>query len=468
MHKAGKVAGKSKNALLTRRNLRIYDSAMDKPDHEHNKITPIAVTNWRDIRKIFGIKEKNRRGHMYLIGKTGTGKSSLIANMAISDIRQGNGVAVIDPHGDLVQSLLLHIPKERIQDVIYFNPGDIEYPIAFNPLSKISPDHRHLVVSGLISVFKKIWFEFWGPRLEHILRNALLTLLEYPGATLLDIPRLLTEPGFRAKVLSRLTNTQVRSFWTYEFDKYTPWLRSEAVSPILNKMGQFLTSLPLRNIVGQAESSFKMRSVMDEGKILLVNLAKGVIGEDNSALLGSLLVTILYLSAVSRASMPDEKRKSFYLYVDEFHNFVSLAFPDILSEARKYGLHLILAHQYIAQLHEKVCSGIFGNVGTIISFRIGFEDAHILSREFRPAFDETDLVNLPNYHIYLKLMVDGVTSQPFSGLTLPLPVQQLSRHENIVEESRRRYGKSRKEIEQVILAGFRSEPEASSSQGRLF
>jgi len=211
-----------------------------------------------------------------------------------------------------------------------------------------------------------------------------------------------------------------------------------------------------------------MRSVMDEGKILLVNLAKGVIGEDNSALLGSLLVTILYLSAVSRASMPDEKRKSFYLYVDEFHNFVSLAFPDILSEARKYGLHLILAHQYIAQLHEKVCSGIFGNVGTIISFRIGFEDAHILSREFRPAFDETDLVNLPNYHIYLKLMVDGVTSQPFSGLTLPLPVQQLSRHENIVEESRRRYGKSRKEIEQVILAGFRSEPEASSSQGRLF
>ena len=248
---------------------------------------------------------------MYLIGKTGTGKSSLIANMAISDIRQGNGVAVIDPHGDLVQSLLLHIPKERIQDVIYFNPGDIEYPIAFNPLSKISPDHRHLVVSGLISVFKKIWFEFWGPRLEHILRNALLTLLEYPGATLLDIPRLLTEPGFRAKVLSRLTNTQVRSFWIYEFDKYTPWLRSEAVSPILNKMGQFLTSLPLRNIVGQAESSFKMRSVMDEGKILIVNLAKGVIGEDNSALLGSLLVTILYLSAVSRASMPEEKRKSF-------------------------------------------------------------------------------------------------------------------------------------------------------------
>jgi hypothetical protein len=427
---------------------RLYDTDMS---HEDNPITPIAVTNWRDIRKVFGIREKNRRGHMYLIGKTGTGKSSLIANMAVHDIRQGNGIAVIDPHGDLIETLFSHLPKERIRDVIYVNPGDIEYPVAFNPLSKVAPHYQHLVVSGLISVFKKIWFEFWGPRLEHILRHALFTLLEYPDATLLDIPNLLTESQFRAKVLRHLTNPQVRSFWTNEFEKYTPWLRSEAVSPILNKMGHFLTSLPLRNIVGQPESSFKMRNVIDEGKILLVNLSKGVIGEDNSALLGSFIVTMFYLAAVSRASMPPENRRSFYLYVDEFHNFVSLSFADILSEARKYGLHLVLAHQYLAQLHEKVRAAIFGNIGSIISFRVGTEDAQLLSREFHPTFDEIDLVNLPNFHIYLKLMVDGITSSPFNAITLPLPTGTLSRKEDVINASRRQYGKSRKEVEERLL-----------------
>jgi type IV secretory pathway TraG/TraD family ATPase VirD4 len=435
---------------------------------EQNKITPLAVTNWRDIRKIFGIKEKNRRGHMYLIGKTGTGKSSLIANMAISDMRSGNGIGVIDPHGDLVQTLLSHVPKERIKDVVYFNPGDIEYPIAFNPLHKVSLDYQHLVVSGLISVFKKIWFEFWGPRLEHILRHSLLTLLEYPDATLLDIPKLLTNPVFRAKVLYKLTNHQVREFWVNEFDKYSAWLRSEAVSPILNKMGQFLTSLPLRNIVGQAESSFKMRSVMDEGKILLVNLSKGTIGEDNSSLLGSLLVTMIYLAALSRSNIPEEKRKSFYLYVDEFHNFVSLSFADILSESRKYGLHLVLAHQYISQLHEKVRGAVFGNVGTMISFRVGIEDAITLAREFRPVFDEQDLINLPNHHIYLKLMIDGMTSQPFSGVTLPLPTERLLDKKEIISESRSRYGETRSEVERSLVSKYISTYPKNNSQQSLF
>ena len=439
---------------------------MDGTNDHKEQVTPIAITDWRDIRKLFGIREKNRRGHMYIIGKTGTGKSSLIANMAISDIKQGNGIGVIDPHGDLVQTLLSHIPKERIKDVIYFNPGDIEYPIAFNPLNKVSPDVRHLVVSGLISVFKKIWFEFWGPRLEHILRHALLTLLDYPNATLLDLPKLLTEPSFRFKVLSHLTDPHVRAFWANEFDKYTPWLRSEAVSPILNKMGQFLTSLPLRNIVGQTEGAFKMRSVMDEGKILLVNLSKGKIGEDNSALLGSLLTTMIFLAALNRTSLPEDKRRSFYLYVDEFHNFLSLSFADILSEARKYGLYLILAHQYINQLHDKVRPAVFGNVGSIISFRVGAEDAFFLSREFKPEISDTDLINLPNYRIYLKLMVNGVTSRPFSAITLPLPSQTLSNEKDVVNESRRRYATVRHELEKKLAMNYTDAHTQESSRSQ--
>lgn len=239
---------------------------MDEKDTGEQQVTPIAVTNWRDIRRMFGIKEKNRRGHMYIIGKTGTGKSSLIANMAASDIAQGNGLAILDPHGDLAESLLHYVPKERIKDVIYFNPGELEYPIAFNPLENIPKDFHHLVVSGLISVFKKIWSEFWGPRLEHILRYSLFTLLEYPDATLLDLTRLLTEAGFRNKVLGYVKRPEIRAFWTFEFDKYSQWLRSEAVAPILNKVGQFLTSLPLRNVVGQSKNTFNLKDVMDTGE----------------------------------------------------------------------------------------------------------------------------------------------------------------------------------------------------------
>ena len=436
-------------------------------DENENKITPLAITNWRDIRKVFGIREKNRRGHMYVIGKTGTGKSSLLGNMALSDIKGRNGIALIDPHGDLAESLLSHIPKERIKDVIYFNPGDLEFPIAFNPLGKVHPDFHHLIVSGLISVFRKIWSEFWGPRLEHILRHALLTLLEYPESTLLDVTRLLTEKEFRMKVTNRITNPHVRMFWINEFEKYTPWLRSEAVSPILNKMGQFLTSLPLRNIIGQHANRFHINEVMDNGKILIVNLAKGRIGEDVSALLGSMLVTEIYLSALRRARIPESERRAFYLYVDEFYSFITLSFTDILSEARKYGLNLVLAHQYIAQLHEKVRDAVFGNVGTIISFRVGGDDAVFLSKEFKPTFTESDLLLLPNYHIYLKLMVNGVTSLPFSATTLPFPSNSVSNPEEIVEHSRIRYCTKRKKAEEEILNRILPHSQSSIKQGRL-
>jgi len=424
---------------------------MDKSRNKNNRVTSFAVTDYRDIRKRFGIKEKNRRGHMYIIGKTGTGKSTLIENMVISDIEAGNGLALIDPHGDLAEDILHLVPKGRINDVIYFNPADMEYPIALNPLQKVGRDYHHLVASGLISVFKKVWSEFWGPRLEHILRNSIFTLLEYPESTLLDIPKLLTNDRFRKQVLASVTHQQVREFWLSEFNKYSAWLRSQAISPILNKVGQFLTSVPLRNIVSQNKNTFRLRKVMDEGKILIVNLAKGKIGEDNCALLGAMIVTTIQMAALSRADTPETERRGFYLYVDETHNFVTFSFADILSEARKYGLNLVLAHQYIEQLDQKIRAAIFGNTGTIISFRVGADDAKYLAREFYPVFDETDLVNLANYHIYLKLLIDGVTSRAFSANTLGPPERKRSYKDKIIEASRKRYARPRKEVEREIL-----------------
>ena len=438
----------------------------DNTNHKE-QVTPIAITNWRDIRKAFGIRQRNRRGHMYIVGKTGTGKSSLMGNMIISDLTYGNGLALIDPHGDLAETILKFIPPRRAHDVIYLNPGDLEYPVPLNFLEKVEPEYRHRIVSGLISVFKKIWHEFWGPRLEHLLRFALFTLLDYPESTLLDVTRLFTDNSFRAKVLRYITQEAVRAFWLSEFDKYSPWLRSEAIAPILNKMGHFLTNSPLRNIVGQKENTFNLRKVMDEGKILIANLSKGAIGEDNCALLGAMLVSQIQLAALSRASIKERERRPFYLYVDEVHNFLTMSFADVLSESRKYGLNLILAHQYVSQLQEEVRNAIFGNVGTIISFRVGADDAQYLAREFIPAFDETDFVNLPNFHIYLRLMIDGVTSQPFSAVTLPLPEQGISTSDDIINESRRRYARLRKEVEQGILARYKTESKDKSPQRRL-
>ncbi len=424
---------------------------MDESEIGRRQVTPIAVTNWRDIRKVFGIKEKNRRGHMYIIGKTGTGKSSLIANMALSDIRAGNGIGLLDPHGDLSEDILNRIPKERINDVVYFNPADLEFPVGFNPLEKVPRDKQHLIVSGIISVFRKIWSEFWGPRLEHILRYSLFTLLEYPGSTLLDLPRLLTDPAFRKEILTHLSQREILSFWYNEFDKYSAWLRSEAISPILNKVGQFLVNLPLRNIIGQSKSTFDLREITDGKKILVANLAKGKIGEDNTSVLGSLLLTEVWLNMLERANMPEDKRTPYYLYVDEFHSFMTLSFADILSESRKYGLNMVMANQYLTQLDEKVRDAIFGNVGSIISFRVGAEDAKYLAKEFSP-FTENDFTNLPNYNIYLRLMIDGVTSQPFSATTLALEATDVSHGADIINESRRQYGRSRQSVERIILS----------------
>lgn len=369
------------------------------------------------------------------------------------------------PHGDIAESILNNIPQHRLDDVIYFNPKDIDHPIAFNPLKGIHPNYHHLVASGLISTFKKIWADSWGPRLEYILRFTLLTLLEYPDATLLDIQPLLTSPEFRKTVLGYVTNLHTQSFWKNEFDKYSPALRSEAITPILNKTGVFLTSVPLRNIVGQKTRGFKMQQVLDEGKILIANLSKGEIGEEASSLLGSILITSIQLAALFRSTQKEEDRKPFYLYVDEMHSFVSLSFIDILAEARKYKLSIFLAHQYIDQIHEKIRSAIFGNVGTIISFRVGAQDAEHLAKEFHPIFNEHDLINLPKYSMYLKLMIDGATSQPFSALTLPPNLETTPFKESVIELSRKKYGRDRAIIEKGIFERFTIQNPENNQKG---
>ncbi|MHB9026431.1 MAG: type IV secretory system conjugative DNA transfer family protein [Armatimonadota bacterium] len=417
-------------------------------------VTPFAITDFRDRRDVFGIKRKDRRNHMYVIGQTGTGKSTLLSNMVISDIRRGEGVALIDPHGDLAENILHFVPDSRVEDIIVFNPGDLQYPIAFNPLEKVSTDKHFLITSGLISVFKKIWSNAWGPRLEHILRNTLLALLTHDGSTLLDIPRLLTDKDFRKEVLKSVRDQHLLDFWYLEFEKTPPQYRMTAIAPILNKTSQFLASLPLRHVVGQRESAFDLRQVMDEGKVLIVNLSKGKIGEDNCSLLGALLVNKIMLAAMSRSDIPEDKRRPFYLYVDEVHNFLTLAFADILSESRKYGLNLILAHQYIDQLEPEIQSAIFGNVGTTVSFRVGVDDAAVMAKEFYPVFEKGDLIGLPNHHIYLKILIDGMTCRPFSAITLPPPEMGKTYKGEIIEYSRGKYGLPRHEVERDIRSSY--------------
>src|SRR5437899_6160432 len=384
-----------------------------------NRITTLAVTNFRNDRRRFGIKRADRRAHMYIIGKTGTGKSTLIANLARQDLVHGEGFALLDPHGDLAEHVLRLVPEERQGDLIYFNVPDTAHALAFSPLESRQPALKPLVASGLISVFKNIWAESWGPRMEYILRNALLALLDLPASTLLDIPQLLDDLAFRGHVLAYVRNDQVRRFWLREYGNYPARFRAEAIAPIQNKVGEFLVNPILRKIVGQPKSAFGLRRAMDEGKILLVNLAKGKIGEDTSALLGAMLVTKLSLAALSRADLAEADRRDFYLYVDEFPLFTTTSFAGMLSEMRKYRLGLVLAHQHLAQLDETVRDAILGNAGTIISFRVGLSDAELLEKEFWPEFRATDLVNLPNYNVYLKLMIDGVVSKPFSARTLP-------------------------------------------------
>ena len=384
-----------------------------------NHITLIGRTNFRNQHKTFGIRQADRRAHLYAIGKTGTGKSTLLENMIRQDLAAGRGLAALDPHGDLVERILASVPEKRKGDLTYFNVPDRARPLGFNPLETLPVQKRPLAASGMLEVFKKIWHDFWGPRTEHILRNALLALLDQPEATLADIPRLMDDASFRRIAASRVHNEQVRSFWLREYEKYPARFRAEAVAPIQNKVGAFLADPVLNAIVTQPKSAFDLRQIMDEGRILLVNLAKGRIGEDVAALLGALVVSRIGLTGLSRSDVPEASRKDFFVYLDEFQNFTTLSLANMLSELRKYRVNLTLTHQYLAQLDQKVRDAILGNVGTIISFRLGLADAEIISREFYPEFSAEDLIHLPNYGVYVRLLVNGAVTRPFSAEMLP-------------------------------------------------
>lgn len=387
--------------------------------YDYHYFTPIGVTNWRNDNKLFGIKPSDRLQHIYCLGKTGVGKSTLLINMALDDIQKGHGICVVDPHGETADIILQHIPEHRKKDVIYFNATDKGQLPGFNPLYKVPEHERHLVASEIVLTFKKIWIDSWGPRLEYILRFAVLTLLEYPTATLLDIQPLLLDKAFRSLVLQFTTNENILSFWFNEFDKYPLSLKADAITPILNKAGVFRANTTLQAIVGQ-QGGMSLETIMNSGQILICNLSKGLIGEDVSTLLGSLMTTGIQTAAMRRAHTPLEDRNPFYLYIDEAHSFLTSSFATMLSEVRKYRIGLFLTHQYLEQLSEEVRTAILGNVGTMICFRLGAADAKVMAEEFYPVFAIDDFINLPKHSIYLKLLIDGTTSVPFSAATVPI------------------------------------------------
>lgn len=418
------------------------------------KIMYFAETDARNRKLKFGIKTKDRSRHMYVIGKTGMGKSTLLENLAVQDIKAGHGMAFIDPHGKTADLLLDYIPKDRIKDVLYFAPFDLDFPVSFNVMEDVGADKRFLVANGLMSTFKKIWVDAWSARMEYILNNILLALLEYPDSTIIGVNRMLADEAYRNKVVDYVTDPAVKAFWVDEFAKYGPKYMQEAGAAIQNKIGQFISNPLIRNIVGQPKSTFDFRKIMDEGKIVIINLSKGRVGESNANLLGGMIITKIYLSAMSRADVPESTLKTlpnFYLFVDEFQNFANESFADILSEARKYKLNLIVAHQYIEQMTEEVRAAIFGNVGTMAVFRVGAFDAEFLEKEFAPHFTQEDLVNLGFAQVYLKLMIDGVTSRPFSATTLPpIAPENNSFRNEVIEYSRKNFALSRPEVEENI------------------
>lgn len=419
-------------------------------------ITFFAKTNFRNQERIFGIKRDDRTRHMYVVGKTGMGKTNLLENMAIQDIRNGEGVCYVDPHGESAEKLLKAVPNHRINDVVYFNAADTEFPVAFNILEAVADEKKNLVASGMMGVFKKLWPDVWSARMEYILNNTILALLDYPGSTMLGVNRMMSDKDYRKRVYPMIKDPVVKSFWINEFDKWEDRFRKEAVAAIQNKVGQFLSSALIRHIVGQPKSTIDMRDIMDNQKILIVNVSKGKIGEDAMRLLGGMIVTKIQLAAMGRVELPVEERKDFYLYVDELQNFVTESFANILSEARKYRLNLTLAHQYINQLvfdgNTTVRDAVFGNVGTMIAFRVGAEDAEFLEKEFDPVFLMNDLVNLSKYNIYLKLMIDGIAGDAFSATTLPPPdlSDTEENEEKIIRNSRERYGQDKDEIAEKI------------------
>jgi hypothetical protein len=412
---------------------------MDISEEEKENRNFFARTTAKNREVIFGLKTIDRRRHAWIVGKTGTGKSTLIANMAIDDLKKGRGIAIIDPHGDLCDTVMDYIPKERINQTIFFNPADRDFPIVLNPLEVTNREEAELVVSGIVSIFNKIFGFSWGPRLEYILRNTLLTLAALPDTTLENVLTALTNPTYRKKMIAQTTDPVLKNFWVNEFEKMPDKQREEAISPILNKVGQFVTSPLIRRIIGQSKSSIHIEEVMNDGYILLASLSQGRLGEDNATLLGAMLITKFQLAAMRRVDMPEEQRRDFFLYVDEFQNFATPSFMKILSEARKYRLALTLANQYMAQIPPEVQKSILGNAGSMIAFTVGAEDASIIHKEYAEVFSETDLVNLANRQIAAKLMIDGHATRPFIAHTLPLPASKNQNREKVLRISRERW-----------------------------
>lgn len=418
---------------------------------DDEKISAFGLTNFRGINHQFGMLRSDRSRHVYIIGQTGAGKSGLLELFALSDIYHNQGYAIIDPHGDFAIENMKFIPEARLDDVVYFNPADVEHPIGFNPLEVTNPAQKSTISSEVIGVLKRMFGDSWGPRLEYILRYTILALLDRPEPTMLDITRMLTDKKFRKETIGYCNDVVVRQFWNVEFASWSEKFQTEAIAPVLNKVGAFTANPIIRNIIGQTHSSFNIRQIMDEGKILVVNLSKGLIGEDNAGILGSFLVTKIQLAAMSRSDILDiHDRRPFYLYVDEFQNFATDSFATILSEARKYGLNLTVANQYISQMEPTVRDAVFGNVGTMISFRVSPDDSPILAKQFEPQFEENDLTQMHNRNFIINMVINGEKAPAFSATTLNLPEAKRSHLSRIIEHSRELYSQSRRTVEDTI------------------
>ena len=436
-------------------------------DTNDDQISAFGVTNFRGINHQFGMLRYDRSRHVYIIGQTGAGKSGLLELFALSDIFHNQGYAIIDPHGDFAINNMKFIPGSRLNDVVYFNPADTAYPLGFNPLEVTNPNQKTNISSEVIGVLKRMFGESWGPRLEYILRYTILALLDRPETTMLDITRMLTDKNFRKETLGYCRDTVVLQFWNVEFASWNDKFVAEAVAPVLNKVGAFTANPIIRNIIGQPKSTFNIRQIMDEGRILIVNLSKGLIGEDNAAILGSFLVTKIQLAAMSRSDIPDIRdRRPFYLYVDEFQNFATDSFATILSEARKYGLNLTVANQYISQMNETVRDAVFGNVGTMISFRVSADDAPILAKQFEPNFESVDLLQMHNRNFVINMVIGGEKTPAFSARTLELPPSQADNTLHIIEHSRRMYSRSREDVEKEINAAIMPQPQPQKQAPR--
>lgn len=427
-----------------------HEAPKNLPTAHSKDISLFGMTNHHNNFQPFGIKQADRRRHLYVVGKSGVGKSKLLELLINADIQNGQGICVLDPHGDLVDNILRLIPKERIQDVIYFDPADTEYPIAFNPLEQVDEKYKMQITIGFIDIFKKLFGSNWSDRLEHVLRYTTLALLDSPNTTVLSILKLLSDKNYRQAIIARINDSVVKNFWVNEFAGWSEKFDSEAITPLLNKVGQLVSTNMVRNIIGQTVNTFNIRDIMDSQKILLMKVSKGLLGEENAQLIGSMIVTKIYQAAMSRADIREEDRKPFYFYVDEFQNFATDTFTEILSEARKYGLCMTIAHQYLGQLNEGIRKTVFGNIGSIINFRVGAEDAAMLEQEYTPIFSVRDIINLGVREFYLKMSIDGELAEPFSGRTLEMKFPAQDFNHEIIATSRQKYCTPRREVEAIL------------------